>query len=210
MIITSEEAYPVFLEVKRVKETLTRYCLVPDVVPSSLDDIEHAIKEEYGAAIEKKTLPFKSELVRGLIRIYDPRGSEKFFAQTVIDSELNLAMTRYVQTKELCHILLHHKENCTLDPTSIISFFVQESVLVTNGARDTRALKNESLADLAAFELLFPHDLREAAKKRVLAKEDTMFGTADWLQLPEHVVEHILSDEYLPFADHVWAEIAKR
>ena len=210
MQITSEEAYPVFLEVKRVQETLNRYCQAPGKIPVSLDDIELAIREEYGAEIEKKTLPFKTELVRGLIRIFEPRSGGKLFAQTVIDSELNLAHTRHVQTKELCHIIIHHAENCTEDPTQIIEYFVQDSLLVTNGERNYADVKNEALADLAAFELLFPHDLRAAAKKRVDDNEDSIFGTADWLELPEHVVEYVLTDRYLAFASHVWDRVAQR
>lgn len=210
MLITSEEAYPVFLEVKRVKETLQRYCLAPDKVPTSLDDIAYALHEEYGALIETKTLPFKSDLVRGMIRIWEPRDGEKFFAQVIIDADLNLMMTRYVQTKELCHVMLHHAENCTLDPTQIITHFVQETKLVTNGAPEMRDVKNEGLADLAAFELLFPHDLRAAAKARIEKNEDTIFGISDWLEIPEHVVEQVLGDEYSRFSDHVWGLIAQR
>jgi hypothetical protein len=208
MNITSDDAYPVFLEVARVRETLNAYCLHPDVVPASLDDIEYAILQEYGAEVEKKTWPFKSDRIRGLIRIYDPRTpGTALFAQTVVDSELNDAQNRYYQTKELCHILLHHQENCTTDPTEIIAYFVRESTLENGVGPD---IKNESLADLAAYELLFPRDLRDAAKARIEAGEDTIFGVADWLGLPQHVVETILDDPYSGFAKHVWERVDAR
>lgn len=205
MIITSVDALPVFVEISRVRETLNAYCLAADKVPVSLDDIEYAVVTEYGAVIEKKTLPFKSDLVRGLIRIWDPRGDEKLFAQTVIDSELNSAQTRFVQTKELCHILLHCAENCTADPTEIIEYFVQDSTRVANGDPETSDVKNESLADIAAYELLFPHDLREPARDRIAAATDTVFGVADWLDIPEHVVEMVISDRYIHFSNAVRA-----
>ena len=208
MLITSEDAYPAFLEVQRVRETLARYSLAGAVIPASLDDIEQAICEEYDAIVEKKVLPFKSDLVRGLIRIWGPRDNRKLFAQTVIDSELNLGQSRYVQAKELCHVMLFHKESCTLDPTQIIAHFVQESVVVANS--NVLDLKNETLADVCAFELLFPHDLRAAAAERIAAKHDTNFSIADWLEIPEHVVEQILEAGYMEFANEVWALVNDR
>ncbi len=209
MNITSDDAYPVFLEVDRVRETLKAYCHHPDRVPVSLDDIEYAIAHEYHAEIEKKTWPFKSDLVRGLIRIYEPRRlGDKLFAQTVIDSELNSAETRYFQTKELSHILLHHRENCTEDPTTIIAYFVHEGTPLANGAGE--AVKNEILADIAAYELLFPHELRQAARDRIAAGKDSVFSVADWLDIPERSVEYILDDQYTKFSDHVWKIVAER
>lgn len=208
MLITSADALPVFREVMRVRETLNAYCLSSDKVPVSLDDVEYAVTQEYGAEIEKKMLPFKSDLVRGLIRIWDAREHGfKLYAQTVIDSELNSAQTRYVQTKELCHIILHCADNCTPDPTCIIEYFVQDGMRVINGDGDPIDAKNEKLADVAAYELLFPHDLRSAAKARIAANEDSIFGVADWLDIPEHVVEAVLADRYIHFADHVWSKL---
>lgn len=207
MLITSTDALPVFREVMRVRETLNAYCLAPDKVPVSLDDIEYAICQEYEAEIEKKTLPFKSELVRGLIRIWDTRSHGfKLYAQTVVDSDLNSAQTRYVQTKELCHIVLHCAENCTSDPTGIIEYFVQDGMRVINGDGDPIDAKNESLADVAAYEILFPHELRAPARERIAANTDSIFDVSDWLDIPEHVVEAVLADRYMSFASHVWKQ----
>lgn len=208
MLISAADAVPAFLEVARVKETLAAYCLQGEVVPASLDDIEYAICQEYDAAVEKKTIPFKSDLVRGMIRIHGPRHGKSIFAQTIIDSELSRSMTRFVQAKELCHVMLFHQENCTTDPTQIIAYFVQEVVLVATG--EARDLKNEKLADLAAMELLFPHSLRADAARRIAAKEDDVASIASWLVIPEHVVEQVLDPIYMDFADAVWGQVNLR
>lgn len=211
MHITSDEAYPAFLEVARVRETLAQYCLAPDKVPASLDDIEDAISHEYNAIIEKKTLPFKSDLVRGLIRVYDPKpGEDTIRAQTIIDSDMNHGMRRFVQTKELCHVMLHMKENCTDDPTEIIAYYVQEAVLVDVNGDLKPDVKNEALADLCAYELLFPHELRAEAARKIVAKDESVFTIADWLGIPQHVVEQVIDDRYMKFADAVWARVNHR
>jgi len=211
LIITAEDALPVFHEVLKVREALRAYCLSPDKIPVSLDDLTSAIGEEYGAKVDVKVLPFKSDLVRGMIRIYDPRdGAPKLYAQIIVDSELNLADTRYVATKEMSHIVLHNAENCTHDPTGIIEFFVQDDHLAANGDAEPKATKNEKLADVAAYELLFPHELRAAAKERLDSGEDTLFSIADWLEIPEHVVEYVLRNRYLAFASQVWGVIYAR
>lgn len=210
MKITSDEAYPAFIEVAKVRETLAQYCLAPDKVPVSLDDIEDAISNEYNAVVEKKTLPFKSDLVRGMIRIFRPDGADKTRAQIIVDADMNHAMMRLVQTKELCHVMLHNMENCTDDPTEIIAYYVQESVLVDVNGDPKLDVKNEALADLCAYELLFPHELRTGAAQKIAAKEESVFTIADWLGIPQHVVEHVLDDKYLHFADAVWARVNQR
>lgn len=210
MRITADEAYPAFLEVARVRETLTQYCLAADKVPVSLDDIEDAIGHEYNATIDKKTLPFKSDLVRGMIRIYEPEDHGTTRAQIIIDADMNHAMTRLVQTKELCHVMLHNMENCTDDPTRIIAYYVQETVLVDVNGDPKLDVKNEALADICAYELLFPHELRVEAARKIAAKEDSVFTIADWLGIPQHVVEHVLDDKYMTFATAVWERVNQR
>jgi hypothetical protein len=209
MIINDVDALPVFVEIDRIRETFKRYTMVPDHVPASLDDIEFAICEEYGVKLEKKTMNFKSQLVRGFIRIFKDPVTGELTAQTVIDSELPPRMTRLVQTKELCHIALMHATNCTDDPTKIIEHFVHDSRVVSISNDDAAPLKNEDLATLAAYELLFPHELRQAAKDRITAGKDTISSIADWLNVPEHSIEYVLGDGYLPFAEHVWGRVRK-
>lgn len=204
LALTITDALPVFREVRRVKSTLKLYCLSGQLTPLSIDDLEYAIATEYDATIDMVNIPFKSDLVRGLIRIWDPVGAEKLRAQIILAAELNEEAKRYVQAKELCHIILHSGDNCTKDPTLIIEHFVQWNMNFANGESETLDVKNENLADLAAIELLFPYDDRAHCKKKIAEGTETIFGAASWLGIPEHEVEFALSDRYMRFAATVW------
>lgn len=197
--LTSAALKSVFAEVAKVRDTLNQYCLAPDKIPVSLDDLTHTAEELYGKAFTTKLVPLKSTLLRGLVEIYDKE------ATIYVDSELAHGLTRFVFVKELGHVMIAHADNYTDDPTKIIEFFVLDGPLPDN-AEPAADFMSEELAKFAAVELLFPHSLRGAAKKRLEEGRDTLFTLAEWLEIPEAIVEYALSDHYTAFANKLWEE----
>jgi hypothetical protein len=191
MRITIDSLHVVFVEVMKVKETVDQYCLAPDKVPVSLDDILYAINELYRVKVTPKLVPLTSTRLRGNIEIYEN------IAVVHINSHLNWADTRYVLVKEACHVMLMNADNCTGDPTAIIEFFVQDGLMASNGGEPPLDVLSEELTKFGAVELLFPPSLRAGAKARLAAGEETLFTLAEWLRIPEYLVEFTLSDRYM-------------
>lgn len=189
----------VFAEARKVREALREYCLAPDKVPVSLDDISRAIEHLYGIKITTRLVPLNSRLLRGMIEIYDKT------ATIYIDAELNTPMTRYVQVKEAAHVMIVNAENITKDPGAIIQFFVQAGLLPKDDdGNHPDDILAEELTKFVAIELLFPHELRKAAQERIAANEDTLFTIAEWLHIPEHLVEFALSDTYMTLSNKIY------
>lgn len=201
MLLNVSLFVPLFREVRNVRATLNAYCLEPDKVPVSLDDLKYAIEQQYDVAIKHILVPLHSDLLRGLIEMYEGHST------IYLDSELPLAWTRYVVVKEMSHHLVNDAEYWTTDPSAIIEFIVQDGV---GGPSDSppKDIATEDLTKFAAVELLFPRELRQAASARINSGEDTLYTIADWLEIPEHLVELALSDRYMKFTDLVWAKLS--
>lgn len=199
MKIRIEQFQAVISEAKLLRETIDIYCLAPDKVPVSLDDVTQGIQQRYGVAVMTKLVPLKSELLRGMIETYTNKT-----AIIYIDAELSLSLTKYVFVKETCHIMLANAESCTIDPTAIIEYFVQDGLPTADESQPGDDIMSEELAKIGAVEILFPYKLREPSKKRIAEGKDTVFTIAEWLEIPEHLVEYALSDRYMKLADAIW------
>jgi hypothetical protein len=183
-----------FTEIKKVREAVNAYCLAPDKVPVSLDDLTMAVEQIYDIKISITLVPLNSRLLRGMIEIYPNRAS------IYIDAELNTPWTRYVQVKEIGHIMVMNADNCTNDPTALIEYCVQAGLLAKDDGEHPSDILTEEVTKFVAVELLFPPELREPAKRRIAAGEDTLFTIAEWLHIPEHLVEFALTDKYMGIA----------
>jgi hypothetical protein len=115
-------------------------------------------------------------------------------------------MSRYIFMKEGSHIMIAKADYYTTDPTNIIEFFVQDAALAEDGPVAGDIL-SEEIAKFGAVELLFPYELRAAAKARLLGGTDTLFKISEWLEAPEFVVEFALSDRYMEFAKRMWESV---
>lgn len=189
-----------FKSVRDVREALDAYCLAPGKLPVSKDDLKYAVEQVYGVKIRIFIAPLRSHMLRGKIDMF--LGESKIY----LDARLNSKDTRYVLAKELCHHLVCDPEYRTADPTAIIEFIVQDGV---NSHREDAPhdVATEDLTKIAALELLFPRELRVAAKARLAQGDETVFALSEWLDIPEHMVELALSDWYMVFTDSVWEAV---
>lgn len=189
-----------FSEVKKVREALKTYCLAPDKVPVSRDDIGEAILQHYNIKIKSRLVPINTGLVHSIVEIYPDN------AIISIASNLNTSMTRYAFVKEVCHIMIINGDNITIDPGDIIEYFVLRQALPEKPEKSA-VIISEEVTMSGAIELLFPFDLRMAAKDRIANGDDTLFTTAEWLEIPEFLVEFALSEKYHRFSEKIWSKI---
>ena len=192
---------PLFQEVRKVQETLKTYCLPGDSIPLPQDNLQYAIEQTYGVKIEVVTVPLGFSLLRGLFEKY-PQKSKIY-----IDSELNSTWTRYVFAKEACHHLLDGEEFHTEDPTAVIEEIVLDESGI-NGADDPGLdVQSEILTKFAAIELLFPLEFRDSCKAEVNAEKKSTYEIAAHFDIPEHLVQFSLSDNYMKFSKRIWDDV---
>jgi hypothetical protein len=184
----------IFAEVARVREFLIRYCGAPDKIPVSMDDITEAIRKIYSVEITTQIVPFGSNLIRGMIEIYEGR------AIITIDAALNTAATRYVFVKEVCHVMLLNAHNATKDPAEVIDYYVHARP--ENDAHPSEIVCEE-ITKYGAVELLFPPALRHPLKDQITAKKATLFTIGESLHIPENLVEFALSDWYMDLSSRL-------
>jgi len=57
MLLEGKFFVPLFEQIRNVQRTLNAYCLEPDKIPVSLDDLKYAIEQEYGVQITQYLVP---------------------------------------------------------------------------------------------------------------------------------------------------------
>jgi len=60
-----------FREAGLVREALDQYCLAPDKVPVSLDDLKYAVEQRCSIKVRQKIVGFKAQYMRGCIEIWN-------------------------------------------------------------------------------------------------------------------------------------------
>ena len=192
---------PLFREVKQVQDALRTYCLESDATRLPLDNLQYAIEQVYGITIEPNIVPLRSRLLRGLIEKYPGR------SVIYIDGALNSAWNRYVFAKEVSHHLLDGEDFHTSDPTAVIEEIVfDESDIdgLDDVALDVQA---EILTKFAAIELLFPLDCRKKCKEEIEKGEKTTYDISSYFDIPEHLIEFALSENYTKFSTRIWDQV---
>ena len=187
-----------FREVKTVQDTLLSYCLAGDTIPLPNDNLQFAIEQTYGVKIEVSTVPLNSRVLRGLFEKYS--GGSTIY----IDGELNTAWNRYVFAKEACHHLLDGEDFHTKDPTAVIEKIVLDESGI-NGADDPGLdVQAEMLTKFAAIELLFPLEFRDNWRAKIDAGKKSTYEISVHFDIPEHLVQYSLSDNYMNFSKRIW------
>ncbi len=189
-----------FSEVKKVRETLRAYCLAPDKVPVSIDDLIYAILQEYETTVTTYPFPVPTVHLRGMIEIRQDKTATIWF-----DAVVNEKYQRYVVVKELAQVMIMNAENITVDPTAIIEHYVLGENPFGPNVEDYIA--TEELAKVVAVELLFPYALRSAARKRIAGKEDSLVTLSEWLIMPDWLVEWALTENYESLCGKLWNSV---
>jgi len=192
-----------FKGVRDVRETVKQYCLAPDMAATSMDDLKYAFEQTYDVSIDFFLSPdLKDQLLRGM---YLRFGNQ---VKIYLDKGLAPDWLRYVGVKEMCHLILKDAEYMTSDPAALIELMIYEETSPLDGDAPLDMVA-DMWAKYAAHELLFPHEERAAAKAQLAAGEATLFSLAQTYEVPEHVIDWVLSDGYMSVCDEAWNEVKK-
>lgn len=202
MRITTEEMVTAFREVAKVREAIRLYCLGSDSARLSMDDLTTAVHQCYGIRMEALEIKPRNNSVRGLV-ITLPNGE----AKVLIARDLPKDDQRYVFAKEAGQIMIANADNLTDTPSGIIEFYTQDDSSLPDDEETGQDIRSEELAKFIAVELLFPRELRAAAVDRVAKGEETHLKLADSMEMPDYLVEFVLSDRYRRAADAVWDQV---
>lgn len=174
----------------KLNEALKEYCLPGDSIPVNVDNLCRALKECYNVKVEIRKLRPKSGVLLGMIEIYEHK------AVVRIAAGLSASLEKYVIIKEFAHIITTNADNATKDPVSNIEHMVSGILFPDNGDEPDEVFLAEEIAKIVAMEVLFPTVIRRKAKADIAEGRDSIFKLAEWLEIPEKLVETALSDRY--------------
>jgi hypothetical protein len=188
-----------FKGVRDVREAMGQYALSPNMSTPNLWDLQYAFEQTYNVRIQKVMIhSVGNDLVRGIFL----RKSDD--VTILIDSGCPDHWERYVFVKEMCHLILKDPEYMTVDPSDLIEMMIFEHTNPKEGEAPLD-LVSDLWTPYAAHELLFPSDIRTAARARLDAGESTIFTLAQQHEVPEHVIELTLSPAYMKTCDLAWS-----
>ena len=183
--------------IARLRDALKQYCLAPDKLPVSLEDLSYAVEQLYELKVRTQKVDVNTRYIRGAVEFYPDR------IEIYLLSNLDNAAARFVFAKELGQLILKDAENVTDDPVALIDGLIQDQRL--RGAAQARAdVLSEQIAYIVAIELLFPFELRTHVRKRIEDGESTLADEATRLDIPEYVVELAISNGYAAVTLAMW------
>jgi hypothetical protein len=106
MLVSSEKLAVVFQKVKQVKEHTDLYCLVPDNIPVSIEELQHVVSDMYGLNIEKTEVAFQAEFIRGMLERYEDGRN-----RILIKADQSKDMKRLATAKELSQLVIDEAED---------------------------------------------------------------------------------------------------
>lgn len=201
MIITLAKFQTLIKKVQEIKEDQKLYCLDPNRIPVSLDDIVYVVKEKYEVSISVSYVDFEGEYLRGMLERSD-KHVDIYIRESQIES-----WQRFIIVKEIGHIVIDEPEDWAIDPVNTIDGVLLHSVLGSSKDDEENnappEVQSERLATVAAAELLFPYELRAAARTQLQNGEISMRRLALDFEIPDSVVSWILSDTYMAIIEKV-------
>jgi len=201
--VLSSKIEGTYKKVRDIQEFVKQYVLAADRLPVSVEDIQWAIEEKYGLKIEKKLVDFQGKHIRGMMERYAD-GKARVYVRKAQDADptANVFWQRFISVKEMVHLAIDEKEDFSPRGTATIEELIRNhSFEAMKPAKEE--IQSEVLAELAAFELLYPMEFRAGDMDRgvgisVLAVE---------YEVPDYVIERCLDPGYLRVARATWNEV---
>jgi hypothetical protein len=190
MIVETAKIEATFRKVKQIKEHMQQYCIAPSRAKLSVEDLQWCISDMYQIKIEKREVLFEGEYLRGLVERYKDR------ARILLRAGQGEEWMRFTATKELCHLAIDEKEDWSpRGHETLQSLLIEERLDLheddaTQKARklaDSRA-QSEKLAEIAAGELMYPHEFRAEDIKAIAEGKTTLKALAVHFHVPAYVI----------------------
>jgi hypothetical protein len=190
MIVETAKIEATFRKVKQIKEYMQQYCIAPDRAKLSVEDLQRCVSDMYSIKIEKREVLFEGEYLRGLVERYADR------ARILLRAGQGEEWMRFTATKELCHLAIDEKEDWSPRGHETIQSLLIEERLDLDGdeaaqkARklaDSRA-QSEKLAEIAAGELMYPHEFRDGDIEAIAKGTTTLKALAMHFHAPAYII----------------------
>lgn len=192
MFLEEGEVLRVFEKVKTLRDQIAQYAtegLQPDI---GVDTILDRISDIYSLNITMYEVDYAGDTIAGNVERYrDGR------AIIMVRSKLPEEMSRLVQVKELCHLMIDEEDDWSNDPLGVIrDMKVEFDLAHQNGdgvLNPSRPQKSEHLAMIAACALLYPCEYHALDMKKVEDGEKTVSRVALEHNLPAWVIELVFT-----------------
>ena len=199
MRVETEKIKTVLRKVQEIKEDEHLYCLAPDRIPVSLDDLQWVIEQRCEITITIKYVDFDAKYLRGVLE------RSKTEATIYVRENQTDGWHRFVIAKELSQLVIDEKEDWSIDAVETIEGLVFDAVL--DDIEDfPLAVQSEILATISAAEFMFPRELRPTLRRQLDDDETTLKRIALDFELPESVVGWGLSKKYNDLIDSIVTE----
>lgn len=188
-----------FEHARRINEAL--WLDGADSQNASIDELHEIVQRTYDINIEFIVLPIETEHVYGMIHRYAGGSAKIYLVESVPDR-----WKRLVGAKELCHVVIDTQDDFTTNGEDTLQRLVALRGVDLN-APENAGLRSEHVAEIVAWELLYPHELRAAEVVKCKGNPPALASLAARLQLPEQVLSFIHSAPYMEMCDKVWHEV---
>lgn len=201
MATTSEKLLAAFTAARDLN--LELWQKVIDPASMSIDDLHAVIEAKYNVRIALQTIDVEMDNVWGFIERYDHgRRADIYIVKNIPER-----WKRAVAAKELCHVVLDFEDDWNKDGLDTLQRL--GSILLEPDAPENAAVRSEQIAEICAWELLYPHEFRGNDKAELDGGVTTIAALAARYQLPEEIIEEILTPPYLRSCDKYWRMVSQ-
>lgn len=192
MRVNMAKLISVLKKVEVVREQLSTMCVGKQGPVLSVMDLAYVIGEVYSLTIEMTVVDFRAEHLKGNLERYaDGR------ARVLVRADLNEAEKRLVAVKELCHLIIDEEDDWSADGTATIDEYLKMESTVgdDNQPLAGSAIHSELMAMMAATELVYPTEYRDADADKMGKGGATLASIALEHEVPAYVVRHAIDNK---------------
>jgi hypothetical protein len=200
MYVDSKKLEGVFRKIKQIQEHKDIYCLSRDHIPISIEDLKFVISDMYQLKIGIQEVLFPGSFLRSVVERYNTN-----HALIYVKHDLPHEMKRFAVAKELMHLAIDEPEDWSIDGVETVSSYLMEMALSTkNDELAENGAQSEMLAELAAMEMLYPYQLRQLDREKMIDQPSVVSKLALEFEIPRFIVARAISKNYSEIADDMW------
>lgn len=158
-------------------------------IPIEVSAYATIASKKTGLEIKYKSCSWSWDSIKGSLLRYEDRAVISY------SHKLNPCWTRFVITKELCHLMFDDEASFTGDVEKLVS-----DLVLCNLVKDAESVDEAGLSEyvmiIAALELLVPINLRREAYDWFMEGSHTTYQIAHIFRVPERYIQLAFSDAY--------------
>lgn len=197
MILSHDAAVSAFRKVATLREEISTYAQEATRMDLSVEEFQSIVERAYNLKILKFKVPFEGDHVRGLMERYGDR------IEIYIKKQMPEDVQRFTAVKEICHVVIDEEEDWSPNGVDTIRDLMLE-YSIESDEEANRLAQSEVLAEIAAIELMYPHQDQIADIDRLSKNETTLAKIANEHKIPDFIVSRALTDWYQKMSASVW------